>query len=286
MGKNVQPVKRQIEILGLCLDRRRPVRHAELQDAFDRDKPTIDRDLRAIRSMGIDIHSTKRGIVLDSRVKSDILNELLRHYIGYNYSAMSYDRAIAHLVKANRENALSVVVHLQRGIDRSRMVMIDYEKQKGMLETGRIICPLLLFQSLNEWRVLAIHESVKKQYFLSKIRSIQPTAKTFQKPPVQESLEMFNASWNAWIGGGPEHEVRIQFSKEVAGKMAHRLFTGNQELVFEDDGTAILSARVNSLVEVAMWIVSTPGAKALAPKALVDLVVSMAREVLRLHENP
>jgi predicted DNA-binding transcriptional regulator YafY len=286
MSKNTTPVKRQIEILGLCLDKGKPIRHADLQDTFGRDKPTIDRDLRAIRSMGIDIHSTKRGIVLNSRLKSELLNELLRHYIGYNYSAMSYDRAISALVKSHRENALSVIVHLQRGIDQARMVMIDYEKQKGILETGRIICPLLLFQSLNEWRVLAIHEGVRKQYILSKIRDVEPTAKTFQKPPIEESLEIFNGSWNAWIGGGPEHEAKIELSKDLAGKMAHRYFTENQELLHREDGTAVLTVRVNSLVEVAMWVVSNPGAKAFSPKELVDLVVSMAKNVLKLHGNP
>ena len=57
-------------------------------------------------------------------------------------------------------------------------------------------------------------------------------------------------------------------------------------MVYTDDGRAILSVRVNSLVEVAMWIVSTAGARALSPRALVDLVVSMARDVLNRHGNP
>jgi predicted DNA-binding transcriptional regulator YafY len=285
MSKSAAPLKRQIEILGLCADRDRPLRHSELQDAFGRDKPTIDRDLRSLRSLGIDIHSTKKGVVIDSKIAGELLHELLRHYIGYNYSAVSYDRAIQSLVRTQKENALSIIVHLQQGIERGRMVMIDYEKEKGTVETGRVICPLLLFQSLSEWRVLAIHEGIRKQYILSKIRTIEPTAKTFKKPPIEESLEIFNASWNAWIGGGPKHTVRLQFSKELANKMAHRYFTETQEFTHNDDGTAVLAVQVNSLVEVAMWVVSNRGARALEPRELVDLILKLAEDAIKNHQS-
>jgi predicted DNA-binding transcriptional regulator YafY len=284
MPMKTTPLKRQIEILGLCLDSGRPLRHSDLQGIFNRDKPTIDRDLRALRSLGIDIHSTKKGVQVASRLGGGLLHELLRHYIGYNYSAMAYDRAIGALVKTLSSDALSIIVQLQMGIEFGRMVMIDYEKEQAMVETGRVICPLLLFQNLNEWRVLAVHEGIRKQYLLSKIRDIQLTAKTFRKPPLEESLEIFNSSWNAWIGGATKHIVKIHFSKELAAKMSHRYFTENQVIDHYDDGAAMLTVQVNSLVEVAMWIVSHPGSRALEPKELVDLVLKMAKDVIKAHE--
>lgn len=281
-----EKLKRQTEILGLCLSRGNEFTRADLEILFKRDRPTITRDLSALRATGIDIHSTKRGIVIGSRISPDTVSELILQYIGLNYSAFSYDKATAFLVRRLKDRALSHIVQLQRCIDRGRFAIIDYEKEPGKVETGKMIAPWMLFQGDHEWRVLAQNDGIRKQFLVCKITKIVPSDKPFKKPSKELLRTIFEPSWNAWLGSGPGHPIRIAFSKEAMKRYGHRQFVETQKVVGNKDGSGVLEAVVSSLNEVAAWVVShSEGVTALAPKELKDMVIAIARQALENHRS-
>jgi predicted DNA-binding transcriptional regulator YafY len=280
-----EKLKRQTEILGLSIGVKEPLQRSDLELLFKCERPTINRDLKSLRENGVDIHSSKKGVQLFTQISQGTLGELILQYVGLNYSAFSYDKATSSLVRRQKDRALRNIVMLQRGIDAGTLIILDYEKEPGKIEVGKTIAPWILFQAENEWRVLAENDGTGKQYLVCKMRNITPTKKTFTKPPQDSLQKIFEPAWGGWLGGGKESfQIRILFQKEAVKRYGHRQFVETQRYLKQKDGTAILEAKVNSLNEVAGWIVShSTGVRALEPKELVAKVIELAEGAIRTH---
>jgi predicted DNA-binding transcriptional regulator YafY len=278
-----EKLKRQTEILGLCLHKPGEVKQTDLELIFKRDKPTITRDLTSLRSGGIDIHSTKKGVRVEGKIKPEILTEVILQYIGLSYSSFSYDKATVFLVKRLKERALVNIVMLQQSIDLGRLVMIEYEKEPGTVDPHKIIAPLMLYQTEGEWRLLAIHDGIQKQYLLYKIKGIVQTAKTFKKPSMEKLRYEFETSWNSWLSGS-KYSVVLRFDHEAMKRYGQKQFVEEQRFIRQPDGSCLFEASVNSLNEIAAWVVSRgTGIEAVEPPELRALIVSLAKSALKLH---
>lgn len=280
-----EKLKRQTEILGLSLGVKEPLQRSDLELLFKCERPTINRDLKSLRESGVDIHSSKNGVQIFSQIPQRTLGELILQYVGLNYSAFSYDKATSSLVRRQKERALRNIVMLQRGIDAGTLVVIDYEKEPGTIECEKTISPWILFQVENEWRVLAENDGMTKQYLVCKMRNILPTKKSFTRPAQKALQNIFEPAWGGWLGGGKEsYQIRILFQKEAVKRYGHRQFVELQRYLKQKDGSAILEATVNSLNEVAGWIVShSTWVRALEPKELVAKVIELAEGAIKTH---
>ena len=130
--------KRQIEILGLAINNSTGLKDTDFAVMFNRDIPTIKRDMQELRSLGIDVHSERaKGICLTGRLEPRILREMILQYLGICNSASGVDKATALLVKQLKEKALSQLVMLQRCIDSSTIAVIDYQKDDVEIERGQ-----------------------------------------------------------------------------------------------------------------------------------------------------
>ena len=211
--------KRQIEILGLAINNPTGLKDTDFAVMFNRDIPTIKRDMQELRSLGIDVHSERaKGICLTGRLEPKILREMILQYLGICNSASGVDKATALLVKQLKEKALSQLVMLQRCIDSTTIAVIDYQKDDVEIERGREIQPLLIFSSERYWRVLAVNEGRIKQYILNKIIDVRPTTRRFKKVPQEQIDGMFEHSFKSWIGTDV-FKVRIRLSKVWADRL-------------------------------------------------------------------
>ncbi len=274
-------VKRQIEILGMAIHNTDRLRDIDFSVIFNRDVPTIKRDMQELRSLGITIHSVKsRGICVGTKLDLKLLRALILQYLGICNSASGIDKATTLLVKKHRERALRKVVLLQRCIDQSRVAIIDYQKDDGPTEKEREICPLLIFSSEGQWRVLAINEERLKQYLLNKMLEVRQGEKKFKRVPQEEIDDMFRYSFRSWIG--PEkHQVKIRLNETWAKRVRPRQMMETEILTEEGDGSVVFETTVNSLEEVASWVVSRgEGVKVLEPDRLKDMVICLAKGAL------
>jgi predicted DNA-binding transcriptional regulator YafY len=274
-------VKRQIEIVGLAVDNHGHFKVPDLAYAFGCDDLTIKRDMQALRKSAIDIHSEKkRGVTLVRRLPPTTLRQLVGQYLGLCAAATARDRATALLVKKHRERALRYVVLLQRCIEQNHVARIDYEKETGNVERDREIHPLMLFSGDGHWRVLAVNGGKMKQYLLTKITRLQETSTRFRPVPQERIDEMFRHSFRSWIGT-EAFAVRIRLSPTWAARLRPRQLMETEALVEEEDGSVVLEATVNSLEEVAGWVVSRgTGVEVLEPPKLRAMVLDLARGVL------
>ncbi len=274
-------VKRQIEILGLAINNSAGLKDTDFAVMFERDVPTIKRDMQELRSLGIDVHSERaRGICLSGRLDPKILREMILQYLGICNSAGGVDKATALLVKQLKEKALSHLVTLQRCIDSSTIAVIDYQKDDVQIEHGREIQPLLIFSSERYWRILAVNEGKIKQYILNKIINVRPTTRHFKKVPQEQIDGMFEHSFKSWIGTDL-FQVRIRLAKVWADRLKPRRMMETEVITENDDGSVDFVTTVNSLEEVAGWVVSRgEGVTVLEPPRLREMVKELARGAL------
>jgi predicted DNA-binding transcriptional regulator YafY len=274
-------VKRQIEILGLALSNTDAFKDADFAVIFGRDIPTIKRDMKELRGLGIDLHSEKKkGLCVSGHIDVKLLRELITQYIGICNSASGIDRATALLVQKQKEKALSHIVTVQRCIDDSTVAFIDYQKDDATMEKGREVWPLMIFSSESHWRLLAVNEGKIKQYLLTKILGVRPAARRFRRIPQSEIDDMFRYSFRSWVGA-EKHHVKIHLSKFWAGLIKPRQLMETEVITENSDGSIVFEATVNSLQEVAGWVVSRgEGVKVLEPKELHEMVVKVARGAL------
>lgn len=278
-------VKRQIEILGLALDNSQALKDYDFSEDFKRDVPTIKRDMQDLRKYGVDIHSEKkRGICVSGSIEQAKIRDLIAQYLGICNAASGVDKATALLVKQLKAKALCHVVTLQRCIERHIMAVIDYQKEEGELEEQREVCPLVLFSSEGSWRVLAMNDGVAKQYHVNKVVRVRPSERKFKCIPKAEIDEMFRYSFRSWTGT-EKHHIRIRLSKEWARRIKPRQLMETQLIIEEPDGSVIFESTVNSLTEVASWIVSRGrGVQVLEPAELRTKVIELAKGALSNYD--
>lgn len=274
-------IKRQIEILGLCLSNAGEMKTFDLADFFKVEELTIKRDLQELRSYGIDIHSTRKsGVCLTTPLDNAKLIEAILHYIGLNHTSLSIDKSTSLLVDKFGTKALSHIVLLQLCIDKSVAALIDYNKQASLIEKDKKIEPLLVFQNEGTWRLLVQDGEIIKQYLLDKITNVRMTEEKFIKVPREKFEDLFMSSWKSWLGD-EKHKVKLHLSKEWADRIRPRMLIKGQKVTKQDDGSIMFEATVNSLNEIAGWIVSRgEGVKVISPPALRQQVIALANGVL------
>ena len=279
-------VKRQIEMLGLTIANTGGLKDADFAVLFSRDIPTIKRDMQELRSLGIPIHSEKKkGLCLEGKMDPMLIRELLLQYIGICNSTSGFDKATALLVKKQKQQALSIVVTLQRCIDSNTIAVVDYRKDDREVERGRELHPLIIFSSEGYWRVLAVNDERIKQYLLDKIVDIRASERHFKKVPQERIDEMFRYSFRSWVGA-EKHNIKIHLSSVWAGRLKPRQMMETQVITENEDGSIVFEATVNSLQEVASWSVSRgSGVTVLEPAELREMVVLLARGALANYEG-
>jgi predicted DNA-binding transcriptional regulator YafY len=165
-------------------------------------------------------------------------------------------------------------------IDTNSRAVIDYEKESEELEFGREICPLFIFELDNYWRVLAMNEKKLKQFHLNKIIEVRISNKSFVPVDKENIEELFKNSWRSWLGS-EKYNIKLKLSSKWAERLRPKLLMDTEVLVECADGSVIYETTVNSLEEIAGWIVSRGmGVEVLEPEILRDKVINLAKDVL------
>jgi predicted DNA-binding transcriptional regulator YafY len=279
-------LKRKIELLGLALDNTDCYRISDFSVLFDRDIPTIKRDMSDLRSEGIDIHSERsKGVQVGRDVDTKTLRRLIIQYMGLCTAEAGADRATRLMVKKVRGHSLSNLVRLQQCIEQCRTARIDYQKDDRRKEKDIELKPLLIFSSEGYWRVLSLHEGGMKQYHLNKVINVRPTDRRFTKPPQEDIDRVFRHSFRSWIGT-EEHHIKLRLDHTWAERIRPQQMLETQTITEDADGAVTFEATVNSLAEVASWVVSRgKGVTVIEPRELRQMVIDIARGVLQNYPS-
>lgn len=278
-------VKRQIEILGLVLNYPDKFITADFEEMFSVNELTIKRDLRELRSMGIDIHSKKgKGISVLSEIPDDTVKNIISEYIGLTANQSSYDMASHLLFQKLKTRSITYITFFQRCIESNHKVKIRYEKRGEDSNQERIVDPYCIFQSDKNWRLLAKHDGKIKQFLLNNILFVEPMNIKFRPVSQNQIEEIFSTSFKSWLGN-ERYTVRLKFLPPWSYRLKPRQMMEFQKITENKDGSIIFETVVNSLKEISGWIVSRgEGVVVLEPEELTQMVINTAKGSLKNYK--
>ncbi len=281
-------LKRQLEIIGICLSQNYPgnLTTFDLADLFGVEELTIKRDLKDIRSEGIDIHSVRgKGVCLSSILQDEKLKELIQQYTALAISYEAVDKSTGLMVNRLREKALSNLIILEMCIETLTRALIDYEKESEGVDFRREISPHRIFQRDNYWRVLAVENGIMKQFHLNKIIDARATAYKFEPLPKEKIDELFKYSWRSWLGD-ERYYIKLKLSHIWADRLLPKQLMEHEKITEIEDKSVIYETTVNTLDEIAGWVVSRgKGVIVLEPVELKERVINLAKGVICNYDN-
>jgi predicted DNA-binding transcriptional regulator YafY len=281
-------LKRQLEIAGICMSQNFPAHLStfDLAEMFGVEELTIKRDLKDLRSEGIDIHSIRgRGVGLSSNLAEEKLRELIQQYTALAISYEAVDKSTGMMVNRLREKALANLIILEMCIESHTRALIDYEKESEGVDFRREIAPHRIFQRDNYWRVLAVENGILKQFHLNKIIDARATAYKFEPLPKEKIDELFKYSWRSWLGD-ERYFIKLRLSHLWADRLLPKQLMEHEKITELEDGSVIYETTVNTLDEVAGWVVSRgKGVVVLEPEELKTRVMLLANECLKNYEE-
>lgn len=279
-------IKRQTEILGLVLANPGKYQIYDFEDLYGVNDLTIKRDLQELRSLGIDIHSEgKKGINVYSKIPNEVLRGIIPQYIGIAVNQSSYDQATNLIISKLGPKSISTLTQLQICIDQNYLAKLTYQKPEEKITDERIVEPYCIFQGEKNWRLLANHNGTVKQFLLNNIKSVEQLNKKF-KPVTQKQIdEIFSTSFKCWLGD-ERYKVKLKFLPPWPDRIKPKQLMEMEKVTEEPDGSMIYETVVNSLNEIASWIVSRgEGVVVLEPENLKKLVIRTATDVLNNYKN-
>ena len=275
--------KRQLEIVGICLSQNYPgnLNTFDLADLFGVEELTIKRDLKDLRGEGIDIHSVRgKGICLSSNLSDEKLKELIQQYTALAISFEAVDKSTGMMVHRLREKALANLITLEMCIESHTRVLIDYEKETEGVDFRREVSPHRIFERDNYWRVLAVENGILKQFHLNKIIDARATEYKFEPLPKEKIDELFKYSWRSWLGD-ERYNIKLKLSHLWAERLLPKQLMEHEKITELEDGSVIYETTVNTLDEIAGWVVIRGlGVVVLEPEELKERVISLAKESL------
>jgi predicted DNA-binding transcriptional regulator YafY len=270
-------LKRQLEIIGICLSQNYPGNLT----TFDLADMTIKRDLKDLRSEGIDIHSVRgKGVCLSSNLTDEKLRELIQQYSAIAISYDIIDKSTGLFVNRLKEKAIANLVVIQMCIESKTKALIDYEKESSGADFRREVSPLRIFQRDNYWRVLAVENGIMKQFHLNKIIDARSTAYKFEPVPEENVDELFKYSWRSWLGE-ERFNIKLKLSHTWSDRLLPKQLMEHEKITRLEDGSVLYETTVNTLDEIAGWVVSRgSGVIVIEPPELKEKVINLAKEAL------
>jgi len=277
-------LKRQIEILGVCLSQNYSghIKTSELAELFSVEELTINRDLKELREDGINIHSIKgKGVSVVNYLVDNKLKELIQQYTSLAINYDNVDKSTSLMVLKLKEKALANVVLLQLSIENKFRVLIDYEKESGSVDFRREVWPLKIFERENYWRLLAMHNGVIKQFHLNKILDVKTTVYKFDPVPESVIEDLFKYSWRTWLGN-EKISVKLKLSQVWADRLLPKQLMEHEKITESDEGWTYYETVVNSIWDLAGWISSKgEGVIVIEPEELKNEVIKIGQGILK-----
>jgi proteasome accessory factor B len=194
-----------------------------------------------------------------------------------------WEQTISFHTRAEPILHLEVFDALAKATAQRRQLQLDYRKPGRRQTEQRIVDPYHLANVNGEWFLFAYDHWRKgiRTFVPARIRSVQPTGKTFVRPQRFSLEQTLRDSFGVHSGEGM-FEVVIRFHEVAADYIREKRWHPSQRLRELKEGGVELSLKLSSLGEVQRWILSWgESAVVLNPPELVASVKQAARAILQ-----
>ena len=283
--KNISKERRQVEILSIIQRSEKNPSIADLCNEFDVEVATIQRDLRELRERGIPIHSVRKGVQLLGKLDLKTYQQLLSLYLASVGNVISYPKNISLIVRKLHCKSIDLFVSLVKAIESRYIIRLTYYKMFEDDTVVREVEPYDLIPTSRDWRLIAKSDGYSKQFLVENIKNIEILEKKFQRAKDYDSTEFFKNTFNYWRGS-TEYEVVCRFSKKVSPIIKAEVWTEDQEIILQKNGSIILKMKVNSLEQVGDWLMGWGGeVKIVEPNELKNLLLNKVHQIKEVYGN-
>ncbi len=173
---------------------------------------------------------------------------------------------------------------LDRAIRARTPTSILYRSLAGDHRKWRGVDPYEVFHRENAWYLVGrchLHDE-PRTFRLDRIAEAQPMGGVFERPAFDLD-DFLQHTWTIYRGY-QLHEIVIHFDASMAPLIEQASYHPDEQVLRLADGTLEFTVSLSHLDEIARWILGFAGkARAVAPDALVALVLDMAGRVYARH---
>lgn len=283
-SKITDELLRQIEIAAMVLHQADYYSEFDLAEHFDNSVQSIRRDMGKLRSMGIEIHSSKGTLSIDKSISLNTLNDILCTYLSLNNNETI--RNLKLIQNKFGDNIIYYFVELIKAINDKKFVNITYKVYYSELPIGRTILPLTLSR-IGKTIYLIGYENDNpnkiRHYLLERIVKFEfPNIKSKLKysPDINE---LFRYSWGTYLGG-EKYSVKLLFTKETGEDIKDKFYIENQQFQDTKEGY-IMTLEVNLTYEFISWVMGFGDeVKVIKPKVLIQEITERAKEIIKNYK--
>lgn len=274
MQKEIKEIQRQIEIAAIVYEKPSFYSEFDLAEIFKTSPTTIRRDLKALRTIGADIHSRKGKLQTSFNLRD--LNVLISKY--YSLNSAFEVRNIKILRDIFKNKTLSIFVNIIKAINEKLEIQVDFRIPSSSEELKKVLSPVYLLPAQKSFYMIAYDNHELKFYRIETITGIK-ILRTKQVKDAPEISEIFKNSWGIYTGG-EEMEVKLKFARGWDEYLEHKFWIENQKISYVNDGV-ILDIKVKQSYEFISWVMGWGDeVEILSPLKLKREVICRAKSIL------
>lgn len=278
--ENSKILKRQIEILGFVIMERERIHDIyELALLYGVSEITIQRDLQALRRLGINIGSAgDEGVKLYGTMNSETITKLLLEYLAINYSEYLYEVIDFGTEDSDRKLLIENFVNIQNAIENRKKITILLKDEKNSEVPLLHYEPRLIFRYKYNWSVLLTNNFEYTIINISEISEIRQSEDTYEKISKDIISQNLNKILKTKIQK-KKYNIKLAFAKLEKINIPRNIMKVN---IYKEkeDGKVELEGEVGSLDEVAGWIFSkSKDVLIIEPEILQDKVFELLKEM-------
>lgn len=231
---------RRVEMLAYCIANTN-VTLVDLATKFKASEPTINRDLKALRNRGIDIHSRKSIITLDNNIDKDKLLVLCKDYLQLKLQSELFSKQIKELSEVT-DNFFVYLVMLTQAITENKMVSITYKKADNSITKAEVNPLKLLIASDHDWQLQAVKcsEIIIKTFYLSRIIKLEILKTHCNADTTIHKIDK-------------QFKIVLKFKPEMHNEIFDKIWFDNREIKIDSSSNIILTTNQPITNRLAAW---------------------------------
>ncbi len=279
MLKEIKEIQRQIEIAAMVYEKPNFYSEYELSEVFKTSPTTIRRDLKALRTIGADIHSRKNKLVAYFSIRD--LNKLISSY--YAISSPLEFKNLTLLKNKFKEKTLSMFINILKAIRDKHEVQLIYRFSPESEKYTKIIYPIYLIDGGKSFYLITYENHDLKIFRLETLEEIK-VLKTRYKIDIPPLAEIFRNSWGIYTGG-EEINAILKFNRNMDGYVDQKQWMTEQEVEYVNDGI-IIKIKVKLSYEFVSWVMGWGDkVEVIAPVKLKEEVLRRASSIIKKYNE-
>lgn len=243
MKSYVDDIVRRSELLARVMNGE-VLSKADAADLFKVSEITINRDIQAMRELGISIFSKKNKLILEETPRCSELISIASDYLPLKLNSDLFHKQVKVYSKSDKKDFFSKLVLLSKSVDESLIVNLTYKRFYDNKISEYRLYPIRLTNVGLNWILHAFKagEVIIKSFYLIRIQKIKLTDKKFTRTSLpKESEELF--------------DIELRFDSRVRDEILDKNWFESFEL--EEIGNfVILKTRQSITNSLAAWCIS------------------------------